>query len=232
MRYVILFLSLLPYTALSWADANTTHEATTYQPFAARYQETRRVAGARQESVDWYFTRQNNQVETARSNYAEVWQRDERGELTLTRVFHRDRKLIQYTPGELRTQGRQQDWSVLNSIIDPRQLAALKQAGTVSVLGRPASRYTGKINGEQIEVIWLTKEALAAKLVRAGRDGSVSLELKELRPSPDPQWPQAELAKADEYAFLDGADLGDMEYGPFVQRVLGIDSGHGAHAHR
>ena len=145
--------------------------------------------------------------------------------------FHRDRKLIQYTPGELRTQGRRQDWSVLNSIIDPRRFAALKQVGSVSILGRTALRYAGKLGGERIEVLWLAKEALAAKLVRSGRDGNVSLELKELRSSPDSRWPQAGLARAEQYAFLDGADLGDMEYDPFVQRVLGVDSGHGAHGH-
>lgn len=231
LGHFVFILVLLLHTGAASADTTTTSEPSVYQPLAARYQETRRIAGTHKESVDWYFTRQNNQVETARGDYAEVWQRDGRGEITLTRVFHRDRKLIQYTPGELRTQGRQQNWPALNSIIDPQQLAALKQVGTVSVLGRPASRYTGKLGGERIEVLWLAKEALAAKLVRSGRDGSVSLELKELRPSPDSHWPQASLARADQYAFLDGADLGDMEYDPFVQRVLGVDSGHGSHTH-
>lgn len=232
-KYLVFILALLLPAGSARADANTAGEPAVYQPLAAHYRETRRAAGARdhKESTDWYFIRGNDQVETARGDYAEVWRRDERGEVTLTRVFHRDRKLIQYTPGELRTQGRRPDWSVLNSIIDLRRFAALKQVGTVSILGRTALRYAGKLGGERIEVLWLAKEALAAKLVRSGRDGSVSLELKELRSSPDSRWPQAGLARADQYAFLDGADLGDMEYDPFVQRVLGVDSGHGAHAH-
>ena len=238
-RPVVLILALLLHTGVASADsvttattattAITTSEPSAYQPLAARYQETRRAAGAHKKSVDWYFTRKNNQVETARGDSAEVWQRDERGELTLTRVFHQDRKLIQYTPGELRTQGLQKDWSALNSVIDPRRLATLKQVGNVSFLGRPASRYTGKLGEEKIEVVWLTKEAIAARVIRSGRDGNVSLELKELRASPAARWPQASLARADQYAFLDGADLGDMEYDPFVQRVLGVGGGHAAH---
>lgn len=231
MRYAVLLLLMLPNAALTWAGVDSAREATIHQPLAARYQETRRVAGEREESRDWYFIRQNDQVETARGDYAEVWRRDERGEIALTRVFHRDRKLIQYTPGELRTQGRQRDWSSLNSIFDPRRLAGLKPAGTATVLGRPALRYTGKLGEERIEVLWLTGEALAARFVRSGRNGRVSLELRELRSSPDSRWPQASLAKADRYAFLDGADLGDMEHDPFVRRVLGADSGEGAHAH-
>ncbi|MBI5751402.1 MAG: hypothetical protein HZA59_04550 [Hydrogenophilales bacterium] len=230
-RYFVFILALLLHAGAATADTKIASEPIVYQPLAAHYQESRRVAGAHQESADWYFTRRDNQIESAHGDYAEVWQRDERGQLTLTRVFHQDRKMIQYTPGELRTQGRHKDWATLNSIIDPRQLTTLKRVGAMHFLGRPASRYTGTLGGEKIEVLWLANEALAAKLVRSGRDGSVSLELKELRASPDSRWPQANLARADKYAFLDGADLGDMEYDPFVQRVLGVDGGHGAHAH-
>ena len=230
-RYLVFILALLLHAGAVSADAKSASDPAVYQPLAAHYQETRRVTGTHKESADWYFTRQNNQVESVRGDNAEVWQRDERGELTLTRVFHHDRKLIQYTPGELRTQGRQKDWSALNTIIDPRRNTALKQVGSVSFLGRPATRYTGKLGEEKIEVVWLTKEALAAKLVRSGRYVSITLELKELRAAPDSSWPQANLAKAEKYAYLDAADLGDMEYDPFIQRVLGVDSGHGAQAH-
>lgn len=230
-RYFVFVLALLSHAGTVWADAGTAGEPAVYQPLAAHYLETRSVKDAPRASADWYFTRQENQVETARGDYAEMWQRDERGELGLIRVFHRDRKLIQYTPGELRTQGRQKDWHALNTIVDPRRIAALTRTGAVSFLGRPASRYAGRIKGERTEVIWLDKEALAARLVRTGRDGSVSLELKALHSTPDSHWSQANLAKADTYAYLDGADLGDMEYDPFVQRVLGEDSGHAGHAH-
>ena len=230
-RYFIFILALLLQAGTVSADAKIASEPAVYQPLAARYQETRRVTGAHKETADWYFTRQDKQVETVRGGYAEIWQRDERGELTLTRVFHHDRKLIQYTPGELRTQGRQKGWSALNTIIDPRRITTLKQTGSVSFLGRPATRYTGKLGEEKIEVVWLTKEALAAKLVRSGRDASITLELKELRATPDSRWPQASLARSENYAYLDGADLGDMESDPFVQRVLGVESGTGGHAH-
>lgn len=226
-RYLSLILGLILPGAVAWADNLSRHEAVGYQPLAARYEETRRVNGTDEKLDDWYFARQKGQVESARNNYAEVWQRDERGELTLTRVFQQDRKLIQYTPGELRTQRRTKDWTALNSIIDPRQHAALKQVGTGSILGRTALRYIGEIGQERIELLWLAEEALAAKLTRSGANGSsITLELKELRAAPNPNWPLASQAKIDQYAALDGADLGDMEYDPFVKRVLAADGGH------
>lgn len=227
LRYLSLILGLILPGAVAWADNLSRPEPVGYQPLAARYEETRRVNGTDEKLDDWYFARQKGQVESARNNYAEVWQRDERGELTLTRVFQQDRKLIQYTPGELRTQRRTKDWTALNSIIDPRQHAALKQVGTGSILGRTALRYVGDIGQERIELLWLAEEALAAKLTRSGANGSsITLELKELRAAPDSNWPLASQAKIDHYAALDGADLGDMEYDPFVKRVLAADGSH------
>lgn len=226
-KYLSLLLGLILPSSVAWADNLSPQEPVVYQPLAARYEETRRVSGTDEKLEDWYFARRKEQVETARKNYAEVWQRDERGELTLTRVFQQDRKLIQYTSGELRTQRRMKDWVALNSVIDPRQYAALKQIGTGSILGRNALRYAGEIGEERIELLWLAEEALAAKLTRSGANGSsLTLELKELRAAPDPNWPLASQTKIDQYAALDGADLGDMEYDPFVKRVLDADGGH------
>lgn len=231
IRYFFFFLALLLHSELVSAENKIASEPVVYQALAAHYQETHRVAGGHKESTDWYFSRQNNQVETARGSYAEVWQRDDRGELTLTRVFHQDRKLVQYTPGELRTEGRLQEWSALNSIIDPRQLTSLKQNGTVTILGKTASRYTGKFGEDRVEVLWLPKESLVAKLVRTKSNTTTILELKELRASSDAHWPQASLDKSEGYTYIDGSDLGDMEYDPFVQRLLEVDGGHDGHGH-
>lgn len=230
-NYLLPLLALLlPMGAVSAAPA-TAAEEPAYQPLAAHYQEIRSASEERTEVADWYLTRRDRQVETARGDYAEVWQRDARGELTLTRVFHQDRKVIQYTPGELRTQRRSKDWAGLNGFFDPRQMATLKKVGTEPVLGRPASHYIGKLGKEEIEVVWLDQEALLAKYARSGRDGSIVYELKELRLAPATGWLQDSLNRAEHYAFLDGADLGDMEYDPFVQRVLGLDDEHGSHVH-
>lgn len=171
-RYLSLILGLILPSAVAWADNLSRHEPVVYQPLAARYEETHRVNGTDEKLEDWYFARQKEQVESGRNSYAEVWQRDERGELTLTRVFQQDQKIIEYTTGELRTQRRMKDWAALNTVIDPRQHAALKQVGTESILGRNALRYAGNIGQERIELLWLAEEALAAKLTRSGANGS------------------------------------------------------------
>jgi hypothetical protein len=227
-RLFFLVLSLLLLPAIANA---ATEPITDFQPLTVHYRETRSNQGAGKAVADWYFARRAGEVEAARGDSAEVWKRDIRGDITLIRVFHQDQKLIQYTSGELRTQSRYPDWVSLNSIFDPRKISALKRVGTVSYLGRPASCYQGKLDSQKVKVVWLDSEALTAKVVRSWRGNSVTLELKELRTVPDANWPQAGLGKAEAYALLDGADLGDMEYDPFVQRVLGRDGDHGGHAH-
>jgi hypothetical protein len=227
MRYATIFLSLLLYNAPSWANA--AQEATTYLPLAAHYREARVVAGKNKESADWYFIRQDRQIETARAGYAEVWRRDERGELTWQRVFHDDRKLVEYTPGQLRTENRVPAWNTLNTVIDVKRLADLKPVGHAPVFKRAATHYRGKLGDERIEVVWLNREAIPARITRKGKEATYTLTLLALRDAPDPAWPKATPAQTGDYQFIDGADLGDMEYDPFVARLLGTDTHHSAH---
>lgn len=230
MRYVMLFLPLLLSGASNAADdPAVVQDATAYTPAAAHYREARIVAGTRKESSDWYFIRQKRQVETARAGYAEVWRRDERDELTWQRVFHNDRKLIEYTPGQLRTENRLPAWNMLNTVIDVRRLATLKPVGHAPVFDRPATRYRGTLGDERIDVVWLAREAIPARITRRSKEATYTLTLMTLRRAPDPAWPRATPAQTSDYQFIDGADLGDMEYDPFVARVLAADTHHASH---
>lgn len=228
-RWYLLFL--LPLLGVIHEASATAQQASQFQSLAAHYQHTHHARGERKASSDWYLVRQDNQVATAKGDYAEVWQRDDRGELSLTRIYHQDRKVIQYTTGELRTQGRLKNWEVLNQVLDPGTKEALKKSGHTTFMGRKAARYQGKIGGETVKVIWLEKEAIVARLERSGKGYTDTLELKALREKPLATWPSVDLEKVSDYAYLDGADLGDMEYDPFVQRVLGSDGHHHAAGH-
>ena len=48
-------------------------------------------------------------------------------EITLKRIFHGDRKLIEYTSGELRAQRRIKAWSVLAAMLDEKILSQLEK---------------------------------------------------------------------------------------------------------
>jgi hypothetical protein len=215
------------------AQAATGDHAPAFTPVAARYQETRGDGDGHRHAAEWVFIRNGAQVELGRGGYVELWERDAQGEISWQRIFHDARKLISYTPGELRTERRAPSWEALNSIIDERLLGSLRPAGATRYLGRVATRYRGEVGGERIEVLWLDAERLPATVSRRDKVHSYQLRLRELRPAPAPGWPRADMARAADYVFIDGSDLGDREYDPFVRRVLAMDEAHGAggHAH-
>ena len=225
MRNLLVVFLFVNGVGLHPAHAENSVPDDSFPPLAAHYTKTLKYRNKTPISSDWYLIRRPDQVETSRDRYSEVWQRDTRGELTLTRVFHQDRKLIHYTTGELRTQHRGKDWDSLNGIVAKLELQKLKRAADITYLGRPATRYIGHFGEEKIEVLWLKAEALAAKYVHTDNDRSLTLELKDLRSNPIAEWPQANPKKIEPYDYIDGADLGDMEYDPFVRRVLASD-GH------
>lgn len=226
------FLLALIALCVSSIAAHATTDGASYQPLSAQYRVTKIDEDRHSDVTEWQFARNGQQVQMGQGEYAEVWQRDERGALTLTRVFHHDKKMIQYTPGELKTQRRLKDWNSLNGFFDPRRQAGLQKAGETTFMGRPATRYSGKIGRENVEVIWLEKEAMLARYAIAGRDGSLTYELVDMRPMPLAATAGDALARAEQYDFIDGSDLGDMEYDPFVQSVLGEEHGHGSHGHQ
>jgi hypothetical protein len=129
----------------------------------------------------------------------------------------------------LRTENRLPAWNTLNTVIDVRRLATLKVVGHAPVLDRPATHYRGTLGDERIDLVWLEREAIPARITRRSKEATYTLALVELRNTPDPAWPKATPAQASDYQYIDGADLGDMENDPFVARVLAADTPHASH---
>lgn len=231
VKLLLLIGLLFNQTVVGAADGLPAQAAAMPDRLAAHYAVTHSPIGASAQSGDLYLVRQPDQVEIARGIYTDVWQRDQRAELSLIRVFHQDRKLIEYEPGELRTRHAMAHWPAVNGLFDPRLLGRLAKGATQPYLGRTATAYTGKLGKDDVELLWLEQEALIARYVRSNRDGSLEVALKTLQAAPGSAWPPPSLSVAGDYGVIDAADLGDMEYDPFVQRVLGME-GHGdAHAH-
>ena len=213
------------------ASVYATQVETVFEPLAARYRESRGDGHGRPHVREWFFVREANRVELGRGPYVELWERDERGEVSWQRIFHDERKLIAYTPGELRTQQRAPAWGVLNTLIDERLLTTLTPVGPARHLGRKATRYRGRVGEEWVEVVWLDAERLPAQVARRDAHHVYRLRLMELLPAPRSTWPRANPERAAEYEQIDGADLGDREYDPFVRKILAVDAVHGGHAH-
>ncbi|NTV70847.1 MAG: hypothetical protein HGA71_11955 [Azonexaceae bacterium] len=231
-----IFASLL--LALSLSGQVAAHEAhhdhvasvaamaTAPAPVAARFE-----LKVNQAQSDWYLWREADRIETANAAAArnDIWQRIKADEYTYRRVFHQDKRVVDYTTGEIRTRHAEPDWSKLASVISPQLLEELKRGASKTLFGQKAVRYTGQLGGQRIELWWLEQAQLPASLQMARTGQRMTLVLKELRGQAPATWPRATEERIGDYGLIDAADFGDMENDPFVARVMRQD-GH-SHTH-
>jgi len=165
----------------------------------------------------------------AQRGTAELWRRDPRGELEHVKAYPGDGKSVHYTAGDLRTIALAPSWDELASLVGARELRDLKQAGSRRLAGRAARLLRGTLRGQPAELAWLDALSLPAYLRLGTGAQRTVLRLVDVRPCTDELCAEYDARALRSIEF---ADLGDMEYDPFVRRFLAREArSHGAHAH-
>jgi len=156
----------------------------------------------------------------------EVWERDDRGELTHLKVFSKARRVVHYTSGDLRTLNLAPSWEELGSLMRSEDRKKLTRRGTSRVAGEPAQRFAGLVDNAPATLLWLEHLGLPGQLtVGRGPKGN-TVKLVGARPcSPDICAP----FDITGYREIEFADLGDSEHDPFVRSFVAA-TGLG-HAH-
>ena len=197
-------------------------------PLAARY----RLKSGSIDS-DWYLWRDNATVETAdlATGQNTIWEKLGRDDYRYRRVFNREQRVVDYSPGEIRTRNGEPDWPKLESVVSPQLLAALRRGESRPAFGQTAAHYSGTIKGQQIDLWWLEQARLPMylEIVSAGRHLAMTLQALHDRAPAD--WPRATGEKIADYGQIDAADFGDMENDPFVARVMQQGGSHRGHEH-
>lgn len=197
-------------------------------PVAARYLVT--VLGEEGEkSFTWYLYRRPAEVVAinADSRTMEVWRRGPGAETTLLRIFDTERKIVEYSWGELRVRGIEPSWTALGSVVDPAVVAKLRTLGPEKVLGHAATRRALDASPEPASLVWVDDVGLPARIELGRGKARVRLELAALRDAPAPDWPEVPTREAldlDGYERIDIADFGDKHEDPFVRYVEKLDA--------
>ncbi|MGK2913811.1 MAG: hypothetical protein ACSLE5_05030 [Porticoccaceae bacterium] len=176
-------------------------------------------------TTDWYLTRTAARIETFNvgSRQGEIWERAANGAIDYRRVFFSDRKIVEYSAGELRARGAAPQWTKLASLVDPRVIAGLRQTGEQTLSDRRALMLEGDIDSEPARLWWLPDAQLPARLERGVDARRVQLDLRELHQAPPAGWPRMDDDGLAGFSVIDAADFGDMESDPFVQKVMAQD---------
>lgn len=204
-----------------------------YKPVAALY-ETRTIQLARRPQSNnqrWHIWRTARKIENQSTDGAsgEVWLRDSKDNISMARLFHKEKRIIEYTSGDLRALGLYPEWNDRAELIDSSLLSRLKLTGTEMVLGYKAQRYQGQLNGVDMEILWLAEFRLPALVRRVLADRDISMHLLEIHPLASSPWKQKDIS---DYQAMDYADMGDNEADPFISSLSHKDSKqHGTHAH-
>ncbi|QJD28712.1 hypothetical protein [Methylococcus geothermalis] len=204
-------------------------------PIAAEYETVSSDTGgnAHVQSNRWHFWRDADFVETRSldTDEGEIWRRSVKGLIFYERVFHRDRKVVESNPDDLRARSRYPLWSKVALLIDPGLLnSRLQFEGRETLEGRQALRYGGQVDGVGYEILWLERENIPGVIRQRFPEREVTVTLRSLYSLQDAPWPHD---VSGNYSVIDYADLGDMESDPFVKRILhetDVGDGHD-HAH-
>ena len=179
-------------------------------------------------SNDWYFWRTPNMIQTLDSDgdHGELWQKTANGSIQYRKLYHTDKTAVEYMPADMPTNNMNFDWLKLSSMLNQQELDALKAVKKTKVLGHNAELRKGKINDQNIEVIWLLDENLPARILRKDKTGSVELKLVEITPLSAAHKKPIAIEDIANYRQIDAVDFGDMENDPFVKKVMQKEGHH------
>ncbi len=178
----------------------TEAEAGAAAPLAARYRVVviaeSNASGSVVRQQEWVLVRQTDTVAINKGSTEEIWQRDANGHITLQRVLHAQRTVVDYSSGELAALGIEVDWAELSCFGSAAGTAGVEWDDSLNL----PKRFTQVINDRTL----------------------VRFDLLESRPGAPADWDLPGHRSAG-YARIDAADFGDMAYDPAVRAAESLD---------
>lgn len=168
----------------------------------------------------WSFERGSDYVivRSADRNVEERWTRDDGRRVWYTRIFHKQKRAIEYAPVDLSMTGAITDWDQIRSIISPSALEALSKVERNAHTPVNTTVYRGEQDGKRVELHWLDREQLPSFIQKEDRDGVQTMRLLSVHVSDDPSLQPPAIDFSD-YDMVDFADIGDRHHDPFIERM-------------
>jgi hypothetical protein len=169
------------------------------------------------QSRRWRLFRDQHSVETSElgSPDGEEWILNADQSVTYRRLFHPERRAVEYSPRDLALSKTPAEWSRIAHVVSPKLLEKLKPTDQPS---KPdALRYEGEVDGQSITVVWSKTLELPERVETKGPSGHTKVVLVQHHRLSDSPWMR--LGKRD-YHTIEFTDLGDSEQDPIIKRIL------------
>lgn len=176
----------------------------------------------------WDFMRLSDRTESRdeKTGQGQIWERDPKGVITMTHLFHQEKVALEYSAGELTATGQLENWGKHWSIINPQQL---KEGFTLDKRERLGGVEALDYRTKNSQIIWLPELQLPA-LIRTIREegGEDVVRLVACEPLQRAQVKPMTEAQINAYRRIDFSDLGDMEADPLIRKIEAL---LGEHSH-
>lgn len=145
-----------------------------------------------------------------------IWRRLQDG-VEMRELHAEEKRVITYSPGDLRTLGMPTEWELLAGIVEPGLRTRLSMQDGAKVFGQPSVRYTGAdAQGNKVILDWLAGAGLPVRYCVGGQCAAKQgIRLRSLKQVPADQAFSSDAGLLE----IDQADLGDMEMDPVVRHM-------------
>lgn len=184
---------------------------------AAEFETSYASESEKTQSRRWRLFRDQQSVETSElgSPDGEEWILNADQSVTYRRLFHPERRAVEYSPRDLALSKTPAEWSRIAHVVSPKLLEMLKSTHQPSA--PDALRYEGEVNGQIITIVWSKTLELPELVETKGPSGHTKVVLVQHHKLSDSPWMR--LGKRD-YHTIEFTDLGDSEQDPIIKRIL------------
>lgn len=226
---LLFFFSLLTYGNVSEQTKNDTYQpiyqSVNFNESALPTLSVKYEIRNGTQKEEWFLDRKINVISTfnGHSQQGEIWTRDLHGDIEYSRVFVNDKKIVEYTTGELKTQNKFLKWNQLASIFAPNTIARFKVAGKKNQFGEDVLVLEGEINNIQTTIWWIPRLQIPSYVSQKQGMVDFSITLQKMYKETPISWKWTNQATFENFSIIDASDIGDMENDPFIKKLLQID---------
>lgn len=167
----------------------------------------------------WRFWRSENYIETQNldDHTGEVWKKSANGQINYEQVFHAQRQVLDYFPGDLNAIGAELDWSALATLVNQSLLVNLVADEEETLLEHPVQHYQHLNSDTPQEISWLEHAQIPAMIKFSDQGHTLVTRLLAVYPLAQSPWPYKQTT---DYRHTDFADVGDKENDPLIKTMV------------
>lgn len=179
--------------------------------------------GAKEFDLTYWRTLGKSAYQYPNTGITELWQKEMKNTISLTRAFDQHKRSISYEPADLSLLGKGvNSWQRKQNLLSPQLLEKGEEKTTLNAENNCVlEKYKGKIGTDDIELIWNPQLNL---VINASIENKISHQKMQYDLTGLSTYPQQAdfFKKILSYDQMDYADIGDNEADPFVKNMINL----------